>query len=366
RWFFEQEAPWHTLSADDFADGLYPGLPWFLEDLRPQGFLGRAFARQRGPAVGAPQDPRDWQADHVVMALLRYGDDAKGSFVLGQAMLDLVQNRRVMESTSIAAKDRVARYPEAAAAALGGDWPGSSAAGEQPKFTICLRGEDDIFRHAIVKFSGLRDTPLGLRWADLLAAEHYALSVLQEGGLPAAPTQYLEAGGRTFLESERFDRVGEHGRRGLVSLFALDAAYFGKLDNWRSASGRLSAAGWITEEDARRMRVIWSYGNLIGNSDMHFGNLSLFLEPVWPVRLAPVYDMLPMIYRPNPAGDLPVVDFRPSAPAPEDLQEWAEAAALAEIFWQRTADAAEVSAGFREIARSNAGMLARYRVEFAR
>ena len=35
----------------EFADGLFPDWPWFLDDQRPQGFLGRAFARshQIGP-----------------------------------------------------------------------------------------------------------------------------------------------------------------------------------------------------------------------------------------------------------------------------------------------------------------------------
>src|SRR5208283_2535622 len=33
----------------EYADGLFQGLPFFLQDLRPQGYLGRAIAREVAP-----------------------------------------------------------------------------------------------------------------------------------------------------------------------------------------------------------------------------------------------------------------------------------------------------------------------------
>lgn len=52
--------------------------------------------------------------------------------------------------------------------------------------------------------------------------------------------------GWTFLESVRFDRAGRDGRRGLVSLAALDAAWFGEADtSWVDAAERLRREGWL-------------------------------------------------------------------------------------------------------------------------
>ena len=69
-----------------------------------------------------------------------------------------------------------------------------------------------------------------------------------------------------------------HGRRGLVSLFALDAAFFGRMDTpWTLAADRLVHRGWLTEQDAEQMSLLWWFGVMIGNTDMHYGNISLFL-----------------------------------------------------------------------------------------
>ena len=52
QWCLQQDSPWESLRGDDFLDGLYPGIPWFLDDLRPQGFLGRIFARTYSHSLG--------------------------------------------------------------------------------------------------------------------------------------------------------------------------------------------------------------------------------------------------------------------------------------------------------------------------
>ena len=40
----------------DAVSGFFPGLPWFLDDLRPQGFLGRTLAHRMGRQLGVPED----------------------------------------------------------------------------------------------------------------------------------------------------------------------------------------------------------------------------------------------------------------------------------------------------------------------
>ena len=78
QWYLKQDNPWESLRWNEFTDGLYPDLPWFLDDLRPQGFLGRSFARTHAKLMGLTEDPRLWHADDIITALLRYGQDLQG------------------------------------------------------------------------------------------------------------------------------------------------------------------------------------------------------------------------------------------------------------------------------------------------
>lgn len=365
QWCLEQDEPWEALRGDDFPGGLYPDLPWFLDDLRPQGFLGRGFARTHSQALGFQADPRLWSADDVVTALLRFGQDLQGSFVIGETALVAVQAQRLNPPEPVTVGARAEVYPRLAEAMLAGEWPGSSAAGEQPKFTVRIRDNDQTVRHVIVKFSGGGGRPEDRRWADLLMAEHLASTVLAENGIPASDTCLIEAGGRVFLESRRFDREGEHGRRGLVSLAALDGAFFGQPHTpWTAAARRLQAEGWLSVPDADRLSVLWWFGTLIANTDMHYGNASLFLERSRPLVLAPSYDMLPMLYRPDPEGALPERLFNPPPPLPEALDAWSVAVELAQIYWARMAQSVGISASFRAIAAQNQEIVAKYRQQF--
>jgi hypothetical protein len=49
---------------------------------------------------------------------------------------------------------------------------------------------------------------------------------------------------------------------------------------------------------------LWAFGQLIGNTDMHNGNLSFMSEENCPLELSPVYDMLPMTFAPTSGGGL--------------------------------------------------------------
>jgi len=45
-----------------FRNGLFPGVPWFLDNQRPQGFLGRALGRRVARDVDANTDIAFWSA----------------------------------------------------------------------------------------------------------------------------------------------------------------------------------------------------------------------------------------------------------------------------------------------------------------
>lgn len=358
QWFLQQNEPWETLRTPDFSGSLYPGLPWYLHDLRPQGFLGRCFVRRYADVLGAPLEPQRWGDDDVLTALLRFGSDASGAFLLGETMLTAVQEGMLKDPDAIEAASREVAYPTEADRTLAGEWPGSSAAGEQPKFAATVRDTDGRIRHVLVKFSGGAGRPEDVRWADLLTAEHVANAVLLEYGIPCASTQVLRSGGRTFLESTRFDREGPHGRRGLVSLEALDAAFFGQIDTpWTAASERLLGDNWITGEDSERLSILWWFGMLIGNTDMHYGNVSLHLLPDRPLPLAPTYDMVPMLYRPNLEGRFSSEPLPPVSPPPETLPLWTCAAEMARQYWGELSENPGLSEDFQSIAARNAAMV---------
>lgn len=353
-WYFQQDEPWVSLRGETFKDGLYPDLPWFLQDMRPRGFLGRCFARSHALALQAPQNPSSWSSDQVLESLRRFGADMPGALIVGQEMLERFHETIQSGNDIIDRADIPSRYVHSAEQSLAGEWPGSSAAGEQPKFTARLRRANGLLQQVLVKFSGDVKLPEARRWSDLLFAEHRANTVLAAQGLSCAQTNIVQSGGRTFLESERFDRCGLSGRRAVVSLEALDAAYTGVNDlPWNKAAKILRESGWIDAQEARRLSLFWWFGVLIGNSDMHYGNLSFFLDPVPPLHVAPLYDMVPMTYRPGLEGTLPghILHFVP--PPPEEKETWNEAWGLALRFWEMVASDEGISAEFRAIAAGN-------------
>ncbi|MCC5789780.1 MAG: type II toxin-antitoxin system HipA family toxin YjjJ [Opitutales bacterium] len=353
-WYMEPENPQAALCADEFKEGLFPGWPWFLENVRPEGFLGRALGQQMSSLFGVDKDPGKWNDFELLKVLVAFGANLPGNFILGDGpALANFQKFRIEATGRSVPYLSASDYPEQARRALHeGEVYGSSAGGEQPKFTsIVGEAPEGVARAVLVKFSPGLETEVGRRWADLLQAEHLANETLREAGFATAQTRVLQYQDRIFLESERFDRVGLSGRRGLVPLRALDAAYIGQTgDSWAEAARKLHAGKLIKAEDRDRMIHLHCFGSLIANTDMHWGNLSFFLPGAPPFPLAPVYDMLPMHFRPSDTGEVPVRRFEPRLPKPENQAAWLEMYPHALRYWQRIQQCTEISSPFQTIA----------------
>ena len=341
----------------DEADGLsqrHDGLPWFLNDMRPQGFMGRTFAAAH-PELAVGSDPAQWSDDDMLRALALFGDDLPGNLVVGEAAFARFHSLQGRASRV----DSSADYPQLADAAMQGTLPGSSAGGEQPKFCTVTAG-----RPVLIKFSPAGSAPADQRVRDLLVCEHLALQTLAQAGVAAARTQIIFGAGRVFLESERFDRTAAGldlqktpGRIGMVSLLVYDAQYVGAMDNWAATAERMMARGLLTPSDARTLQLLEAYGLLIANTDRHYGNISLLLMGAGKTAdwaLSPAYDMLPMLYAPM-AGELVARDFaaRPLQPTTATLPVWERARSLAQTFWRTAASDSRVSGGFRAICAEN-------------
>ncbi len=341
--------------ADRFAnrEGLWEGFPFFLSDARPQGFLGRAIAMQISRSLPVPEDPRRWGDDDTLVYLHAASEDLPGSQVVGDDCLRRALARSVFPEVAdwIDAAERATRYPEMARLAASA-LPGTSAGGEQPKFLTSVRHGPENFQPVLVKFSPPMDQGAGQRWADLLLCEFHAHEVLAEIGLAAAGTCVIDAAGRRFLEVPRFDRMGAGGRRGVVSLESLHAAAVGHgaRRDWPTAALELQQEGLVDAEAVAMIRRLHAFGELIGNTDMHFGNLSFWLEDTLPFQVTPAYDMLPMLWAPGLQGEIVNRTFSPAPPVPAAQTQWREAMDWAAVFWQRVAADARLSVDFMNFA----------------
>jgi hypothetical protein len=338
--------------ARGYAGGVFPGLPLFLSDVRPQGFIGRALAQAAGATLGVPVDPRNWQDDDILVYLLEQGDDGPGDFVVGEKMMERVLRRQVaVEGEAIADGERAGRYTGQALQAMQGGVPESSAGGEQPKFTAAVRNDAGGIRHVLVKFSPAGESPASRRWADLLAAEAHALEVAARQGVAAAQAGVLDAGGRRFLEVTRFDRSGAAGRRGVISLQAVEAGLLDETaSDWNAMARAMETAGLFSAADAADLRRRWCFGQLIGNTDMHLGNAAVWFGVDEPFSLAPLYDMLPMLFAPGPQGELVSREFSPPPPLPAVREEWHAVVPWALAFWQQVQADMRISPEFRGLA----------------
>lgn len=347
---------------DDFEAGQFPGIPWFLDDQRPQGFLGRQLANRLSVESGLPSDVTLWFDEVVLDVLVAFGRDSPGNFVIGSHNAAAMEPSR---QTSIPQAARHDSYSELALAALSATHAGPLAAGEQPKFTTAVLDEDGSIRHVIVKFSeAVENNRIARRWADLLICEHLASELLREQGNTSSRTELIWSHGRLCLEVTRFDRIGPHGRRGCVSLAAWSDAHDGERDGWPSAVARMDKGGWVAPGTLEATKRRWWFGLHIGNTDMHFGNLSFFLDDALPLDLTPSYDMLPMLYRPTNGGAVLAREYRPAVPIPGEIDCCWLTAGWAQGYWGRVAAHLEVSVDFRQIAERNRGVIERARQRF--
>jgi HipA-like C-terminal domain len=342
---------WAGVFTED--NGLWSGFPFFLGDARPQGFLGRAIASRMSRLLLLPDDPRQWSDDDILIYLQAAGEDLPGNLLVGDDCLRRALTRSAdLPSGNGVEEGARAEFYSSQAVEIAQSLPGSSAGGEQPKFLATLCEDGGNYRPVLVKFSAPMEQAVGCRWADLLACEFHAHEVLAEVGLTNPGARLLDAGGRRFLEIPRFDRRGPGGRRGVVSLEALAGASIGLLTrDWIGAAVELQRRGLIDDGAVATIRRLHAFGELIGNTDMHFGNLAFFLDDTLPLRVTPAYDMLPMLWAPGSQGEIVERRFAPAPPLPAMTESWREAAGWAEIFWDRVAADDRISPDFVRMSR---------------
>lgn len=352
-WYENLEAPERSRPFDS--------LPWFLQDMRPQGFLGRATVREFA-LRGWPPTLDRWTERHVLAALVQSsGHDHIGHFLIGDRSVEAFHRAQGdLLSLALPADEalRLQRYEDAVGRLGDQALSGSSINGEQPKFTARVqRPGTPHSQSVIVKFAPPLSTDAGRRWADLLVMEELALQAISnELGITSANARCLVSGDRAFLEVDRFDRLPEGGRLGVISMTSLDAEYVGLGVGWQPVARRLAEAGLIEADAPGTLAALDMFGDLIGNTDRHLGNASFFFDGQRPMTLTPVYDFLPMRYAPRASETYSeplhfqhdVLD-RHGLP----LEMGDRILATADRFWQTASRDERISAAMREICRHN-------------
>jgi hypothetical protein len=313
-----------TLAASESVwlpdETVIDGLPAEMHDVAPRGFLARSYAHQHAD-LGLPEDVSNWSDHHVLIALSRRGEDLPGNLVIGLESFDRFQNLQHEAHT-------VDDFPDLSVAALAGEHVGSSAGGEQPKFTALVDGQ-----HRIVKFA-TDETDNARRWQDLLTLENVALETLRDADIQAAETGLHDVDGLRCLVIDRFDRIDKAGRRAVMTL----AAASGRVDgSWTDAGEELERRGELSGDDSRHVALLDAYGALIANTDRHRYNVLLFPTETG-YAVAAAFDQLPMAYAPPASGNLRNSAINEPRPTVNTLQVWDDARTLADEFWSRAAD----------------------------
>lgn len=106
----------------------------------------------------------------------------------------------------------------------------------------------------------------------------------------------------------------------------------------------------------------WAFGHMIGNSDMHFGNISFLRShtldswnnglppPSSRFALAPIYDMLPMAFAPKRNGIMLEEPLNIQLTNNVENSIWRKARDMANDYWGMVTDHRLISDDFKKIA----------------
>ena len=135
--------------------------------------------------------------------------------------------------------------------------------------------------------------------------------------------------------------------------------FVGKLKSWSETAESLFNQKRIDQATCQAIVWLEVFGKLIGNSDRHHGNISFFCDGEKITGLAPVYDMLPMMYAPQ-QNQLVARSFDPAPPKSFEIPVWNNALTAARSFWSHVQQHSQISKEFKILIAENESKLATY------
>ena len=116
----------------------------------------------------------------------------------------------------------------------------------------------------------------------------------------------------------------------------MDAEFVGLgRGGWPGITAHLAAERHISRQAHETTCLLHAFGTLIGNSDMHPGNLSFLTDGDQPYELVPAYDMLPMAFAPRASGELPNSLPAPTLDSQVATVQWQTALVLSRAYLER-------------------------------
>src|ERR1700730_10833390 len=104
--------------------GLFDGIPYFLQDAWPGGFLG-CVVPNAYPDLALPTRVVDWTDEHFLVYLTRWAADTTGALIVGSESMD--RHLSGAQQTPVVSENaRATEYPRFAVQAMNGTPPGSS------------------------------------------------------------------------------------------------------------------------------------------------------------------------------------------------------------------------------------------------
>jgi hypothetical protein len=314
-------------------------LPWIFWDMCPSGYLGRRLQRKQ-PQLRLAEDPNEWTAEHVLHAITQFGSDLAGNLLIGD---EAVRQFRKLRYSS----NPLDHIPDLKTAREDAEHVRRTSAlgGERPKLLITTE-----VRAHLVKFPPRLKSPTGQRWRDLLRVEALCSQVLRAFGVNAARSKAKSGMGQMLLVVERFDRTPPRGRVGVGTLYFLALERWGDMEvSGPEVLARLHREGAVDVASVETCTLVHSFSAAIGNNDAHLGNYALMFDDDGRASLAPIYDVLPMIFAPR-NDELPDQWITPrSTPIDPAVAPWVDALV-------RAVEAEpEISLGFKDLWRRYVG-----------
>ena len=135
----------------------------------------------------------------------------------------------------------------------------------------------------------------------------------------------------------------------MTSLQSIDAEFSGIGGSWPQVMDALLKKELVSWQHAFDAEILWCFGRLINNTDMHSGNLSLAMDGNV-FRLLPLYDMCSMGFAPKSGGEILPYSFSPSEPKRINITADSVDAIkiMAHDFWGKVANDERISDEFKD------------------
>lgn len=282
------------------------GYPAFVYDIIPSGAAKQSLERRFGGEKPAGMDMDFYLLRRCTPAPIGHLRVKESVEQLAPTRVEAFQKQAVVDRTN-----DFLEYAYESGAALGG---ATGAHGQAPKlvmteshdgslFADAMIEDDNVSRHWLIKFARNR---VNQRDKDILRTEFHYYRAIAQLGMDTVPTEglALEEGTKPSLWMPRFDRRVVEGR---VERLPMESVYSicgntapGSKMNHEEVIRRLVELWEANEQKAELEDLLLEYirrdllNRILGNTDNHGRNTSIIREK-GRFRLAPVYDLAPMI-----------------------------------------------------------------------